>query len=102
MAVKYRGKRLKIVRAAGFRLGIGYLPHWRTAPQTDSPRELILWAGPWFFTWKLKKRDWKPAHWASHQVYITWQNAFDRAEGEMIKIERYRESRKLRYPGEYE
>jgi hypothetical protein len=51
----FEGKRLKLVHAPGFRLGIGYLPHYRSNKEIapGRARQLILWAGPYFVTWSL-------------------------------------------------
>jgi hypothetical protein len=59
MLIMKRG-RLRVVKARGFRVGFGYLPHWRTNPDTERPRELIVWCGPYFATWSLRKKGWAP------------------------------------------
>src|SRR6187431_3108321 len=48
----YRGKKYKVVKAAGFRLGIGYLPSHKNNKDIDpgQARHLIVWCGPYFVT----------------------------------------------------
>ena len=51
----FEGKRLKLVRTPGFRLGIGYLPHYRSNKEIapKRARQVIIWAGPYFVTYSL-------------------------------------------------
>ena len=56
----YRGKRLKVTKAVGFRLGCAYLPNWKSNPDTDQPISLMVWTGPYIFVWSIKKRGWVP------------------------------------------
>lgn len=64
MAKLYNGKRLKIIKAIGLRFGFGYLPHYLSNPDTDRPRELMLWVGPYIFAWKLEVKGRVRRHWA--------------------------------------
>jgi len=63
MAIKYKGKRFKIHPAKGFRLGIGYIPHYLSNQDTDRPREIMLWLGPYILGWTIQKKGRVPRKW---------------------------------------
>ena len=87
MAMKYKGKRLKIIRAAGLRFGFGYIPHWLRNQDTDRPREIMVWIGPWIFGWKIEKKGRVPRHWADPSRHRELLKAYHDLGDELMAIQ---------------
>lgn len=89
MAMKYKGKRFRIHPAKGLRFGFGYLPHYKSNPSTSTPREFMVWVGPWIMGWKINKRGWKPRHWADQEQLAELHRARIDIENQIFDIEHY-------------
>jgi hypothetical protein len=90
MAVKYRSKHLKVVKARGFRLGIGYIPHWKSNPDTKEPISFMVWVGPWIFNFHIEKKGWEPRKWYALSRMIELERAGEQFLDDAHRIWIYR------------
>ncbi len=62
MAIKYRGKHLRIKKAKGFRLGFGYIPHYQSNLDisVNKAQSLMVWIGPFIVAWDYRKKGYEP------------------------------------------